>query len=458
MRRSERFSPTIEQHFRTNGSNALVSDYFAQIPQASRLRSVDNGDLAEIQVLQNRWDQALGNKSESGKFENYNPVLARWNFERATTGREKELFRINEIKNIDTALKERNNTEISRLSMTIEENGKIRNDMMPDELYEDVLKRGLWYRATHGSNETKRERNEVEGFLKIQKELGDKNAKVGTKFIVISPPGLVEDTPYVHNFVDIYELVEEKNTKKRSIEYTRFASPLDYKNYRKIAENLEPDYFDGQAGPKDAWYLGHPIKINFDAGVKNADDVFEKYFQKDATAMKDEIYEDLWKNYYFPVALYLIDQIAKDDFDPVAIAEAYNTLLQGAENKKLKKENIVYINPNSIHLNHLDQKQIAAMVGEYGRQKVEEVKAGCGRSGGYTIGGSGNAESSDPWAKKSFAPRNSVALFASKNTGEEQEWFNCPKCSYIASGPIGNKCPGCKLTKEEFAESGGEIC
>lgn len=39
-----------------------------------------------------------------------------------------------------------------------------------------------------------------------------------------------------------------------------------------------------------------------------------------------------------------------------------------------------------------------------------------------------------------------------------QEWFSCPKCTYKADGPIGNKCPGCGLTKEQFVEEGGENC
>lgn len=42
---------------------------------------------------------------------------------------------------------------------------------------------------------------------------------------------------------------------------------------------------------------------------------------------------------------------------------------------------------------------------------------------------------------------------------EEQEWFNCPKCGYQADGPIGNTCPGCNLTKDEYAaEEGAIVC
>lgn len=42
--------------------------------------------------------------------------------------------------------------------------------------------------------------------------------------------------------------------------------------------------------------------------------------------------------------------------------------------------------------------------------------------------------------------------------GSSKEWFTCPKCDYKADGPIGNKCPGCGLTKEEYAAESGVSC
>lgn len=41
---------------------------------------------------------------------------------------------------------------------------------------------------------------------------------------------------------------------------------------------------------------------------------------------------------------------------------------------------------------------------------------------------------------------------------QEQEWFKCPKCNYRASGPVGNSCPDCGLTKEAYAEETGISC
>lgn len=39
-----------------------------------------------------------------------------------------------------------------------------------------------------------------------------------------------------------------------------------------------------------------------------------------------------------------------------------------------------------------------------------------------------------------------------------ESFFECPRCNFHASGPVGNQCPNCGLTKEEHAKQGGEIC
>jgi hypothetical protein len=46
----------------------------------------------------------------------------------------------------------------------------------------------------------------------------------------------------------------------------------------------------------------------------------------------------------------------------------------------------------------------------------------------------------------------------SSSSGKDKEWFTCPKCHYKADRPVGDTCPGCGLTKEQFAESGALMC
>lgn len=70
------------------------------------------------------------------------------------------------------------------------------------------------------------------------------------------------------------------------------------------------------------------------------------------------------------------------------------------------------------------------------------------------IGGCAGGGKNEKSIIESVAPR--VGEVANNNS---QEWFTCPKCSYKADGPIGNTCPGCNLTKEEYAaEEGAVVC
>ena len=68
-----------------------------------------------------------------------------------------------------------------------------------------------------------------------------------------------------------------------------------------------------------------------------------------------------------------------------------------------------------------------------------------------SCGMSGKIESSNVLGKLTGSENN---LYNKSN----KEWFTCPKCEYKAGGPVGNKCPGCGLTKEQYVEEGGENC
>lgn len=77
---------------------------------------------------------------------------------------------------------------------------------------------------------------------------------------------------------------------------------------------------------------------------------------------------------------------------------------------------------------------------------------------GGCAGGGNKNKIGDPVRQiiNSITPRlGSTNLFED----EGQEWFTCPKCSFKADGPVGNQCPGCKITMEEYAqEEGAVVC
>ena len=69
-----------------------------------------------------------------------------------------------------------------------------------------------------------------------------------------------------------------------------------------------------------------------------------------------------------------------------------------------------------------------------------------------SCGMTGKIESSNIFGKLISFSEN--GLYSKNN----EEWFSCPRCKYKATGPVGDTCPGCKLTKDEFSENGGEVC
>jgi hypothetical protein len=453
---------SIDSEFSTFPSKKIVASHATQTTETV-LAQIDSTvavsqQLSEVRRLQSYWDSAMGGTTAPDVLlsANYNPVLARWNWEQSPN---KESFREKELHNIVTALRERNQTAESRLTFTIDAQGNIRNEMFPNEPYEQMLARGVAYREHHGSTELARERAEIAGFHRRQKIFVDPQTPLGTKFITISPPGLAEDSIYTHNFVDVYALTQDKNG-DRVIDYTRFSSDLDYDEYAVLAKKQDPTFFirkelAEQSGndeiPLDAWYLSNPLLVS-------SDTAFDELI--DAQAMDEQEWQVLW-NMYMPFAFHLLDMLTKDDFDPVAIAEAYNTMLHSGENKNLQqkmRETTVFVSPQSTQLTDTMRSQIASMVRQFGRKEVEEKKVGCGSSGGITFGKDTLSLISDASSTARIL-QNSVAQFGIGNGGSDtQEWFTCPKCRYKADGPVGNQCPGCGLTKEQYVEETGVSC
>lgn len=40
----------------------------------------------------------------------------------------------------------------------------------------------------------------------------------------------------------------------------------------------------------------------------------------------------------------------------------------------------------------------------------------------------------------------------------ESQHFTCPNCNHQADGPVGNQCPSCSITREQWAEKGNQVC
>lgn len=446
------FVPTeARDSFSREGNLALQPMPSLQNQPERKLSVVTPNFREEIEVLRRKCDQSGIQRSERGIMQNYDFVTARWGYDRCDTKEQQERFRENELNNVVTALKERNDTVESNWVLQFTPEGKIYNPGFSEESWEVVLERGIAYRKSEGSQDIKREEAELAGFLQIQETFGKKETPLGTKFVAISPPSTVENTPYVKNFVDIFELQEDSKTKERRIACTRFASEIETSRYGEIVDTLSPQLSQEKGSRDDAWYLTHPIQVAATAPYINAESLFAKHFAKDSKGMEAAEFQELYK-LTLPFILYYLDQLTSPEFDPIKTAEAWNTVLHSTENKELREhaqETTLFTASGTNELDEETQRKIHGYVQAFGRKEVKEVKAGCGSSSGVTIGGGGGILG------------NSVSQFGLQKGGgggSEQEWFSCPECHYKANGPVGNSCPGCHLTKDAYAEKTGISC
>jgi hypothetical protein len=410
-----------------------ASDGYTPYQDRGVASTVLREQLDQVLTLQDQWDTGLGiRRRRPGEFSNYNPVLARWNFERVQTLQEEEIFRAHELQNIKTAMRERNHSKKSELALFIDADNKIRADVHTHEPWEDVIERGRMHRLEGGSNETEREQAELDGFQRVQAGLTRSDAEIGTAYLVISPPGK-DGGPYPDNYVDFYELAQDPKTQERYIKYTRFISPLDHEQTRAAITNLDSSYFADQQGSLDAWYLAHPLRI--DAGrYKDTDRCFDDLFGTEVRAMEEQTFQELWK-IYTPAALHFLDVLTQPEFDPVAVARAWNTVLLSTENQELTdkmKEVTLYVSADGLRLNPRARRAMGAAVGEYGSMQAKKIKAGCGSS------------------ESTSMTDNSVSQFSFGKDKYGSRSFDCPDCgrqNERGENELLSACQHCDSTK-----------
>ena len=334
-------------------------------------------DLEEIDLLQKKFDHALGIKNEkNGQILSYNPVLARADYERLVVKGKTNLenFKEYEIQQLKTMLSERYQVMAKPVTYNIDSNGDIYHEQLQTEPFIKILQRGQAYREGVGSKEVTRENGEIEGWLKVFETLSAETVLPGNKMAVISGPGLAENTSYPYNFVDIF--TKQDNG---SIVMTRFSSPLGYDSYARIATNQKEDYFKDFTDPIDAWFLNNPIEVSNNNTKKTADEAFKDVFGKSKEVLKQEDFEKILKD-CMPIIQFYIDILCNPEFKPEELAIAFNAILNSTDEvkrklKNKKEEKIIYV----------DFESIQQRIDYLGHKKVQNIKAGCGLSGGFEL-------------------------------------------------------------------------
>lgn len=89
-----------------------------------------------------------------------------------------------------------------------------------------------------------------------------------------------------------------------------------------------------------------------------------------------------------------------------------------------------------------------ALIHYYAKQEKTVTQGSCPVS-------QGNFE--DPFSPTTILDRLSSGNSINSMVSESQH-FTCPNCNHQAEGPVGNQCPSCSITREQWAEKGNQVC
>jgi len=295
------------------------------------------------------------------------------------------------------------------------------------ESMEQMSQRAIDLRNSKGRSSA-REQAEKIGFQELDRQLI--TAQIGDSILWMSPMGL-ESEGYGNYGFAFFGKVNGGFEKRISMKAKRIEKPtLD--QFNKVNEVLIQEKTTHQ---KAEDFLSSP-KVLQNLSEEYLDLVLKKVFN----FRPNEEVQKMFKKVIGRVSS-MISDLADLLMNPWKTKEEKVKGLNAVENYVLKLkdeyealpwENIIY-----------DRNQrIGDIVGDYGH-KPPAAAGSCGSTGnkdGFTTG-------------NVFAKGSGLNSLLS-----EEEWFNCPKCKFQADGPVGNQCPGCGLTKEDYAKETGVSC
>lgn len=310
--------------------------------------------------------------------------------------------------------------------------GKIRDPHRGDPM-RDLTQRSIDKKLFEG-NGSSRERAEKQGIMSLDRQL--MSAKEGDSVVWASPPGPKEEGYGNYGFIFIGN-VKVNNLSEKIVQMTaiRLEDPkieqfnkamyllagekIDHKNAEEfladskvVSGHLQEDYVDALLGRVFSFKPSRKEQEKFEMIMRQMSPLISDFIRsvKDPWKTKEEKIKELYSLENYALKL-------KRDYD----------------HPENRGENFI--------ANFKAAPRLPDMVGEYGK---EPPKA----AGSCPSSSKNSLTSSNLLSRSSFLN----SLF------ESQEWFHCPKCDYQADGPIGDTCPECGLTKQEYAEETGVSC
>lgn len=310
------------------------------------------------------------------------------------------------------------------------ENGQLADPIKKTSL-EDMAHQSIGKRLWEGKS-TYREIAEKEGIRILDNKIA--HAKTGDTVIWMSPPGAKSEGYGNYGFVFYGKVGDGKSSKDISMTAIR-VNGEDLGQYNKAFQML--------TGIKSIYltpeqFISNPQVLNDDLPEGYVDAILgltlgfrdseeeKKKFIKVISAL-----EPLIDGF----AEYLSRRITLSEKEKAFFSLENYALKLKEDYEVMQKENIVFQQP------HKDLR-LRNIIGDYGYEPPK-VLGSCGST-----------------SKDSLTTSNILNKLFGINSllSDDQEWFTCPKCDYQAEGPIGNTCPGCGLTKEEYAQKTGISC
>src|SRR5260221_2214939 len=429
-------------------------------------------EVAQVLLLRREFYQANGLEEDTRR-QSYEPPVARANYERRVLAlpqtqqqEAKEAFLCEERQNLQKALGERYMTSKSINQYQLIDRELYSPDF-PDEPFTRVIQRGREFCQKIDSREVKREFLEEAGIVKLQKAIENKTNPIGTQIIMISPPGIVEDTMYPKRFVDIWE-IKEHSDGRRYGEVTRFTTNLTYDGYKKGARNIRPDYFhewytrnehatEEEKIPIDAWIVGHPIQLGQEYQEKGVEEIFDTFFAMDYGVMQEKMFEEVLL-VCWPLAEYYLRELCKGERDFVSIAESFHAILARAD--AFIKDKETYGDAKNAHAVIRETQNsgldIRAQMHHWSQQEVTVRSTNCGDSKGFKRNKFGQIMISYGFESPQEALLNSVASkVLDTEESEKITWADgicrlCEKEDHDSSTKRVGDCNVCEKHQAEF--------
>ncbi|MDO8621055.1 MAG: hypothetical protein Q7R31_02125 [Candidatus Levybacteria bacterium] len=287
-------------------------------------------------------------------------------------------------------------------------------------------KRAIEFKRRRGLN-TSREEAEFEGFINLEQGLSKKPFGVA---VWLSPPGQKAEGCGDYGFA----FVGKRNGNELEMTAIRLENPTinDFnkaanalwgeKGYEKVEDLLrQPMVIDISLDKVKEFIHG-----NFEIKDEQSKTIFGKALDK-LSGIIDEVA--------------LIIKTGTSEQKQKAFHTLENLAIELKERLgALFKENVIFMSDYRI-------SKLATFMGiDRYTNKPKLVAGSCGSTSDRN-----SLNSSNVFSKYS-------SLNGLLSLSEDNEWFTCPKCNYKATGPVGDECPKCHITKEEFAESGAEVC